>query len=89
MGDWKNPAQPHPPELPPLEPLNEMITRQVNIPGKSEADIIMGVAGPPRRSPDFLAASLGNNILGQFGMFGRIGESVRDAKAWHTTLHPA
>ena len=87
MGDWKNPAQPRPPELPPLEPLNEMITRQVNIPGKSEADIIMGVAGPPRRSPDFLAASLGNNILGQFGMFGRIGESVREREglAYHAS----
>jgi zinc protease len=31
-----------------------------------------------RRSPDFLAAALGNNILGQFGMMGRIGEAVRE-----------
>jgi zinc protease len=64
-----------------------MISRQVNIPGKSEADIVMGVAGPPRRSPDFLAASLGNNILGQFGMYGRIGESVRERSglAYHAS----
>lgn len=87
LGDWENPAQPEPPELPPLKPLSEMISRQVNIPGKSEADIIMGVAGPPRRSPDFLAASLGNNILGQFGMYGRIGESVRERSglAYHAS----
>lgn len=87
MGDWENPAQPAPPVLPPLQPLNEMVTRQVNIPGKTEADIIMGVAGPPRRSPDFLAASLGNNILGQFGMYGRIGESVREREglAYHAS----
>jgi zinc protease len=78
LGDWENPAQPEPPALPPLQALNEMVTRQMHIPGKSEADIVMGVAGPPRRSPDFLAASLGNSILGQFGMFGRIGESVRE-----------
>lgn len=78
FGDWKNPSQPAQPDLPPLKPLDGMIFRQVNIPGKSEADIIMGVAGPPRNSPDFLAASLGNNILGQFGMMGRIGESVRE-----------
>jgi zinc protease len=78
LGDWENPAQPEPPALPPLQALNEMVTRQVHIPGKSEADIVMGVAGPPRRSPDFLPASLGNSILGQFGMFGRIGESVRE-----------
>jgi zinc protease len=78
LGDWENRAQPEPPTLPPVQPLNEIVTRQVHIPGKSEADIVMGMVGPPRRSPDFLAASLGNNILGQFGMFGRIGESVRE-----------
>ena len=87
LGDWENPAQPTPPELPPLKPLRETISRQVNIPGKSEADIVMGVAGPPRKSPDFLAASLGNNILGQFGMYGRIGESVRERSglAYHAS----
>ncbi len=87
MGDWQNPSQPNPPELPMLQPLNEMVTRQISIPGKTEADIIMGVAGPPRRSPDFLAASIGNNILGQFGMFGRIGESVREREglAYHAS----
>jgi zinc protease len=87
LGDWENPKQPSPPGLPPLELLRETISRQVNIPGKSEADIVMGVAGPPRRSPDFLAASLGNNILGQFGMFGRIGESVRERSglAYHAS----
>ena len=87
LGNWSNPTQPAPPELPPLKPLSETISRKVNIPGKSEADIIMGVAGPPRKSPDFLAASLGNNILGQFGMFGRIGESVRERSglAYHAS----
>jgi zinc protease len=36
------------------------------------------VPGPKRLSPDYLAAALGNNILGQFGMFGRIGNAVRE-----------
>jgi len=87
LGDWENPDQPAQPELPPVTPLNSLITRQVNIPGKSEADIIMGTAGPPRRSPDFLTASLGNNVLGQFGMYGRIGESVREKSglAYHAS----
>ena len=39
---------------------------------------MLGVAGPERRSPDYLSASLGNNILGQFGMYGRIGDVVRE-----------
>lgn len=87
LGDWRNPLQAVPPELPALKPLLETVSRQVNIPGKSEADVVLGVAGPPRRSPDFLAASLGNSVLGQFGMYGRIGESIREKSglAYHAS----
>ena len=47
----------------------------------------MGVAGPPRRAPGYIAASLGNSVLGQFGMYGRIGESVRERSglAYHAS----
>ena len=38
----------------------------------------MGTLGPARKSKDFLTALLGNNILGQFGLMGRIGDVVRD-----------
>ncbi len=38
----------------------------------------MGSFGPRRIDPEYPAAVLGNNILGQFGMMGRIGESVRE-----------
>jgi zinc protease len=87
LGDWQNPAQPDQPGLPEVKPLDELVTRHVNIPGKSETDIVMGTAGPPRRSPDFLPASVGNNILGQFGMYGRIGDSVREKSglAYHAS----
>ncbi len=78
LEDWQNPAQPTPPTLPPLVPLKESITRKVVIAGKYQADIVMGAAGPPRHSEDFLPAALGNNVLGQFGMMGRIGEAVRE-----------
>jgi zinc protease len=87
FSDWENSNQPIQPDLPSLKPLSGTISRQVNLPGKSEADIVMGVAGPPRRAPEFLVASLGNNILGQFGMYGRIGESVREKSglAYHAS----
>jgi zinc protease len=39
---------------------------------------VAGVTGPERRSEDFLPAALGNNILGVFGMMGRVGEAVRE-----------
>lgn len=78
LGDWKNLHQVDPPLMPQLKRLNETITRHIAIDGKSQADLIIGTNGPRRTDTDYMAASLGNSILGQFGMMGRIGESVRE-----------
>jgi len=78
LGEWNNPVQPTLPPLPDLKPFCETITRQVVISGKSQTDLVMGCQGPSRRSPDYMAASLGNSVLGQFGMMGRIGDVVRE-----------
>lgn len=78
LGEWNNPAQPEPPGLPALTPLRGVQRANVTIVGKSQADIVLGASGPERRSPDYLATSLGNSVLGQFGMMGRIGEAVRE-----------
>jgi zinc protease len=79
LGDWENPEQPGIAPLPPLAPLSHTTSRRVVILGKSQADVVIGAAGPARSAPDYLAASLGNNILGQFAMMGRIGKVVREA----------
>ena len=50
----------------------------VALPGKTQSDLVLGVPGPSRFSPDYQAASLANSVLGQFGMMGRIGRSVRE-----------
>jgi zinc protease len=78
MGDWINPDQPGSPDLPELKQLKKTITRKVKIPNKSQADLVIGSSGPRRKGPEFMPASLGNSILGQFGMGGRIGEIVRE-----------
>ncbi len=78
LGDWRNPAQPEPPALPGVQPLEKVIFQCVPIPGKPQADIVIGSAGPARTAADYLAASLGNSVLGLFGMMGRVGESVRE-----------
>ena len=78
LGGWNNPQQPALPVLPPFQPLQKSTRRKVTIPGKAQSDIAMGTSGPMRKSPDFLPASLGNSALGQFGMGGRIGDSVRE-----------
>ena len=46
--------------------------------GKSQSDLIIGITGPRRKDPEYMAASLGNSALGQFGMMGRIGDVVRE-----------
>jgi len=78
FSNWVNPEQPSPIDLPSPPILSRRERRQVTIPGKSQADLLIGACGPVRRSPDFLAAALGNSVLGQFGLYGRIGQSVRE-----------
>ena len=78
LGDWKNPAQKPLPEIPPFSPLKKTQVRHHKIAGKSQTDLVIGTTGPKRRDHDFMAASLGNSVLGQFGMGGRIGDAVRE-----------
>ena len=62
----------------PVPPLTSIRKELIDIPGKTQTDIVLGVAGPSRFSEDYLPASLANSVLGQFGMMGRIGVSVRE-----------
>ncbi|HWR67103.1 MAG TPA: pitrilysin family protein [Bellilinea sp.] len=78
LGSWTNPRQPAVPDLPPVLPLIQPVRRHIFIPGKTQADLILGGLGPKRKDADFQAASIGNHILGQFGMMGRIGDIVRE-----------
>lgn len=78
LGDWTNSSQPEIPALPALKPLKKIVTRKVKISGKSQSDLVIGTSGPRRKDPEFMPASLGNSVLGQFGMAGRIGEVVRE-----------
>ena len=78
LGDWINPEQLETPSLPRLRPIKKTITRKVKIPGKYQSDLVIGAVGPYRKDPDYIADSLGNSALGQFGLGGRIGDVVRE-----------
>ncbi|MEO8357060.1 MAG: pitrilysin family protein [Chloroflexota bacterium] len=78
LGGWQVKGQKDALELPELKLLKKTVSKQVRIAGKSQSDMVIGTNGPRRREPEFMAASLGNNILGQFGMMGRIGDVVRE-----------
>jgi len=78
FSDWKNPDQEHIPEIPQAHAIQSPKMKTLSIPGKTQADIVMGSLAPDRLSPDYFALRLGNNILGEFGMMGRIGHRVRE-----------
>jgi zinc protease len=78
LGGWQLKGQKETPELPSLKMLKKTVSKHHRIAGKSQSDLVIGTNGPMRRDPEFMSASIGNNILGQFGMMGRIGEVVRE-----------
>jgi len=78
LGLWNNPEPPVQVDPKPIKPLAETVRRHIALPGKYQTDLILGTHGPKRLAVDYLPASLGNSILGQFGMMGRIGDVVRE-----------
>lgn len=48
------------------------------IPGKSQADLAVGLATIPRKHPDYYALDMANLVLGRLGLMGRLGAEVRD-----------
>ena len=78
LGAWQVKGQKEPPELPALKTLKKTVSKSHKIAGKSQSDLIIGTNAPRRKDPEFMPALVGNNILGQFGMMGRIGEVVRE-----------
>jgi zinc protease len=87
LGNWHTDITQPVCYFPPVNPLSHKIRRHIPIPGKSQADVIIGTLGPKRSVPEYMAASLGNSILGQFGMMGRIGDIVREKSglAYHAS----
>lgn len=78
FGEWRNDAQPPNLAVDAPDPSAQSLRQDVFVPGKTQSDICMGIVGPARRADDYLAAQLANSVLGEFGMMGRIGKSVRE-----------
>ena len=78
LGDWSNPQQAERPEVPIAYPLQKTQKKSVSIPGKAQADLVIGCLAPPRHSPDYHTLRVANNILGEFGMMGRLGQNIRE-----------
>ena len=78
LGDWQNPLQAPTVTLPPVERQPREQRKHIAMKGKVQIDLVMGTLAMERKDPHYLPAVLGNHILGQFGMMGRIGASVRE-----------
>lgn len=78
LGDWSNPAQDRPSRVPDAAAPAGVVRRERALPGKSQCDLVIGAPGPARTDPSYLAAALGNSVLGRFGLYGRVGDAVRE-----------
>jgi zinc protease len=66
------------PPVPVPAPLTERIERVIPMPGKSQTDIAYGFTSIQRLDPRFYAYWVMNNILGQFGLGGRLADNIRE-----------
>jgi len=70
-----------PPDLAPVPaagPGASVQRRTVAIPGKTQADIVLGVPGFTRTGADYYPAMMADLILGRLGLMGRLGATLRD-----------
>jgi zinc protease len=78
LGGWQVKGQKEALELPDVKPIKKTVSKHHKIAGKSQSDLVIGTNGPRRKDAEYMSASLGNSVLGQFGMMGRIGDVVRE-----------
>ncbi len=78
FADWSNTDQPPAPITPLVDQPQATRRSVVTLAGKTQSDLIVGTTGPSRTDPLWLPATLADSIMGQFGMMGRIGNSVRE-----------
>ena len=62
---------------PPPEPVTRRV-QAIEMPGKAQTDIAYGFATVSRLDPRFYAYWMMNNVLGQFGLGGRLAENIRE-----------
>ena len=86
FGQWDAPP-PGPVSVPPAPRATER--RQVIVPmmNKSQAEIAYGFTTIARADPQYFACWLMNNVLGQYSMGGRLGDSIRErlGMAYHVS----
>jgi zinc protease len=78
LGDWPGARVERVEESLPASDLPPHQLREVDMVGKTQADVAIGLPTLDRGSPDYYALSFANHILGRIYFMGRFGEKVRD-----------
>jgi zinc protease len=77
FGTWSADTSPAPAPSVPLPPSGRR-ARVIPMMNKAQADIAYGFVAIRRTDPAYHAYSLMNNILGQYALGGRLGDSIRE-----------
>jgi zinc protease len=77
FGSWNAPAA-APVVLPVAAATAERRSLVVPMMGKAQADIAYGFVSVVRSAPDYHAYHVMNNVLGQYSLGGRLGDSIRE-----------
>jgi zinc protease len=77
FGNWNKPTPPVVP-LPPADAAPERRRLVLPMMNKAQADIAYGFVTILRSDPAYHAYNLMNNILGQYSLGGRLGDSIRE-----------
>ncbi len=77
LEEWDG-APPEAVHVPPPEAAATRRERVIAIPGKSQSDIAYGFTTIRRLDPRYYAYWMMNNILGQFGLGGRLADNIRE-----------
>jgi zinc protease len=92
LDGWRAP-EPEPAVLPVPVPNVSRRERLIAMPGKLQSDIAYGFTAVARLDPRYYAYWMMNNILGQFGLGGRLADNIRERQGMayyaFSTLDPA
>jgi zinc protease len=75
---WRSPVDGVEPAMPVTPWLADRREVTIDVPGKSQSDIAYGFVTIRRSDPRYYAYWVMNNVLGQFGLGGRLGDNIRE-----------
>lgn len=86
LGDWTAEGEKPRLNIPEVKPPARSVQEEA-VPGKFQSEMVMGLPALPRKDPDYYALRLGNLILGELGLSGRLGANIREKQglAYHVS----